>query len=219
MPPAYDLKTIYPNQKRLSSSQALGYEKSPPEFYTEYVLGVRRPTSVPMHIGSIFSELYRDRSYEARKALAYVKAPARIADLFERVIVAMPVVESEVALIATLNGWGIRATLDGFDDASDMIIENKTGGATLEYPNGWTQERVNFNDQITLQAWVFWKLKGRLPRKIQLNWVDTRANAVNPLHTFKTSRSVKALKLFERRLECIIENVEAQNWTQYLYEN
>ena len=215
--PEYDYKSLYPYTKTLSSSQVLLYEEDPSAFYTEYVLGVRRPESVAMLQGSIFSELHRDRNFDFRTALADAGAPKRIGDLFENVIGKFPVVPAEVEMICEHNGWKFRATLDGYVHEEHTNIENKTGGATRMHPEGWTQERVNFSDQITFQAWCKWKRDGITFKTILLNWVDIRPRAPRPLTTFKTSRRVPALKNFERRVEAVVAGIEAENWTEPIY--
>jgi len=217
--PEYDFKSLYPYTKTLSSSQIILYEEDPAAFYTEYVLGVRRPASVAMMVGSIFSELHRDRNFDFKTALAEAKAIKRITDLFEQVIRQFPVVPAEIELHGEHKGWKVRATLDGFVESEYTIIENKTGGKTREHPEGWTQERTNFSYQITIQAWCHWKKYGVLPRRILLNWVNTEARAQRPLTTFKTSRSVKALRMFEARLDAVIAGIEAENWTVPIYGN
>ena len=211
--PEYDFKSLYPYTKTLSSSQIILYEQDPAAFYTEYVLGVRRPASTAMMVGSIFSELHRDRSFDFKTALTEAKAIKRIADLFEMVIRQFPVVPAEIELFGEHKGWKVRATLDGFVESEYTIIENKTGQVE------WTQERTNFSDQITIQAWCHWKKYSILPRRILLNWVNTAARAQRPLTTYKTSRSVKALRMFEARLDAVIAGIEAENWTVPIYGN
>jgi len=210
--PEYNLKELYPNTKMLSSSQVLKYAESPADFYTEYVLGVKRPPSVPMLIGSIFSALHEFRDFPAREALLQVKAPKRIGDLFEDVIRHFPVVPSEVALIADHKGWQFRATLDGFVEEEYIIIENKTGQVE------WTQERTNFSDQITFQSWCHLKKYNVLPLKILLNWVNTAPQARKTLTTYKTSRTMKNLVRFENSvIDLVIDGIEAENWTKPIY--
>lgn len=210
--PEYDRKSIYPNKKVLSSSQVLLYEKDPASFYTCYELGAVGEKSIPMLVGSVFAALHEMRNFDHRAVLAEIGAPKHIPDLFERVIKHFPVVPAEQALLAPLGKWKIRVTLDGLLLDQWTIIENKTG------EKQWNKERVNFDDQLTIQAWAFWKVHGVIPKQILLNWVNTKKNCTKELHTFKTTRSVKAVKMFERRIEAVIAGIEAQNWTQPLYE-
>lgn len=209
--PEYDFKSLYPYTKTLSSSQVLRYAEDPQLFYSEYVLGVKKPPSVAMQTGSIFSALHEDRNFPQREALAQVGAPKRIGDLFESVIKRFPVVPAEIVMICKHGKWKFRATLDGYCDWEYTIIENKTG--KLE----WTQERANFSKQITFQSWVHWKKHSLIPKKILLNYVDTNARATNILQTFKTSRSVKGLKQFENLVDLVVEGIEVENWTQPIY--
>lgn len=210
----YDVKSLYPNCKCLSSTQFLDYEKSPANFYTRWIVGESNGGSVSMKIGRIFSALYKNRELDFRGLLKEAKAPTRYADLFEQVIKLFPILKGgnpEFPLIAKHKGWELRATLDDFVKNQFTIIENKTGQVE------WTQERTNFSDQITFQAWCHWKKYKVPPKQIILNWVDCRPKATKLVHTFKTSRSLKALKMFENRIDTVIENIEAGNFTKFIY--
>jgi hypothetical protein len=217
--PEYKSDDLYPHTKRLSSSQFLKYEKDPAEFFAEYVLGVKQKSNPKMLAGSAFSYLYEHRDFPITTFLKQEKVPAaaRLGDLFERCVRQMPVLPAEVEMICGFKGWEFRATLDGYAENDMIIIENKTGGATRAFPDGWTQERVNFDDQLTFQAWCHWQYRNVIPKKILLQWVDTRPSAKQPLTTFKTTRSTKNLKNFEKRVETVITNLEAGNFTNPLY--
>jgi hypothetical protein len=91
------------------------------------------------------------------------------------------------------------------------IVENKTGTTV------WDQERVNGNDQLTFQAFVHWRKYGIPPRKIIVNWVDCRPSATQRIHTFQTTRSIRHLEQFEARVETVIANLEAENFTKPVY--
>ena len=209
--PEYDFKNLHPYKKILSSSQVLTYEEDPSKFYLEYMLGAKRKPSTAMLTGSIFAELHNHRNFNFRSALAEIKAPVRIGDLFAEVIKAFPIIPAEVPLKCKYRSWTFRATLDGFVEAVYTIEEDKTGKVP------WTQERTDSSDQITFQSWVHWKKYGIVPKKIILNWVDTRFNTTKKLSTFKTSRTIKGLKMFEQRLDAVIEGIEAENFTNQLY--
>lgn len=209
--PEYNSKELYPHFKMLSSSQFLMYEKDPKDFYIRYQLGADDKHSIAMQVGSIFSELHRDRAFDHKAALASIKAPRRLAGLFESAIKAMPVIPAEVKLVCKLGKWKFRATLDGYVQDSYTIVENKTGKL------GWNQERVDFSDQLTFQAWVHWKKFGVIPKSIILNWVNTNSSSSCLVRTFKTTRSVKCLKMFERRVEAVISSLEAGNFTNKIY--
>lgn len=215
MLPEYDRKSLYPNTKMLSSSQFLCYEKDPAFFYERYCLPNDDTGTVKMQIGRIFSALYQNRELDYRTYLTEAKAPKRIADLFGEVITKFPVLNGgypEYPLTTEFSGWGFRATLDDFVERHFTVIENKTG------EREWTQERVNFDDQLTFQAWVHWKKYGVPPRTIILNWVNTKAGARTVLQSFKTSRSIRGLKLFEERVQTVVENLEAGNFTKNIYD-
>ncbi len=207
----YDFESLYPNHKVLSSSQFLLYEEDPQRFYIEYVLGARRKASKAMMIGSIFSALHEDRKFNFREELLKIKAPKRIGDLFDDVIKKFPIIPAEIALKCKVGKWSLRATLDGFLEDYSTIVENKTGQVD------WTQERADFSDQVTFQAFVHWKKYGELPKKIILNWVSTNPRSTQKIITFKTSRSVRTMKVFEQRVDRVIENIEAGNFTRNFY--
>lgn len=206
--PEYDLLGIYPHKRVLSSSQVLLYLKDPQAFYTTYQLGVAKDETVPMLVGRIFSALYADRKYPVREALTQIGAPRHLADRFETVIKRLPVTEAEVPFHVEHNGWGFRITLDGYEGKVYTIVENKTG------QTAWTQERTNTDLQLTMQGWAHKKLKDVPPRRIILNYVDTRPSAKTILQSFNTSRSTKAIANFEKLVEMAIEGIEAGNWTK-----
>lgn len=218
--PSYDRATLYPNKKRLSSSQFLKYEENPCLFYTDYVIGVHRESSPAMVIGSIFSAVYADRDFPYIRALDTLvpvgkSRPhiARAKERFAKALAIFPPINPEYPLIAEFNGWEFRASLDDVFLDTHTIIENKTGETE------WTQERTNFSEQITFQAWAYWKKYGIIPRKIMLNWVDLRStpSASSLPVTFKTSRSISALQQFENRIKYVIENIDAGNFTNQIY--
>jgi len=205
----YDFKNLYPYKKILSSSQMLSYEEDPSRFWIEYFLGAKREPSKPMLTGSIFSELHNHRDFDFRSALATMGVPARIGDLFAEVIRAFPVIPSEIPLKCKYNGWILRATLDGA--SGETIIENKTG--QME----WDQSRTDSSDQITFQSFVYWKKNKKVPKVIILNWVDTRSKTTKKLQTFKTKRTISQLKEFEKRVDYVLKNIDAENFTNQLY--
>lgn len=211
--PEYDSKSIYPNEKALSSSQFLLYEKDPQAFWLKYALGTAGNRSQAMDIGRIFSAAYADRSLPFSLYLEEIGCSPKFINLFGQALAKFPVLggQPEFPAWCSIKGWKFRATLDDYLDWDYTIIENKTG----KMP--WTQERVNFDDQLTFQSWVHWKKFGVPPRKIILNWWDTGKTSAPMIHTFKTSRTVNALKQFEKRVEVVIENLEAHNFTRPIY--
>ena len=212
--PEYDSVTIYPHFNVLSSSQFLTYEKDPQKFYTEYVIGAKNGGTVKMAQGRIFSAMYADRSLPFREHLMAIGAKGRIADRFDYAIKLMPVLKGgspEYPLLADFGGWGFRATLDDFVESQDVIIENKTG------EKAWSQERADTDDQITFQAWCFWVKYKRLPKKIVLNWVDLRPSTNKFLHCFVTTRNVQDMQEFHERVQVVIDNLNAENFSTPLY--
>ena len=211
----YNFKELYPNYKRLSSSQMLLYEKDPEAFFLEYTMGVRRESTNAMNFGKLFSAAYADRKYDWREGAKYLEIkPVRLYDLLERALKAMPELpkeQCEFQLRFKYNGWYMRITPDAVIQTQHDLIENKTGQVE------WTQERANFDDQITLQAWGYWKKYGIQPRRIWLNWVDTSPKATKLIHTFKTTRSIKNLRNMDARVEVVIKGIEAENFTKNIY--
>ena len=213
--PIYDSASLFPNAKRLSSSQIICYDKKPEEFYLRHVLGVNAEPSVAMRIGSIFSALYQNRNLNYKKFLCEMHGAVKYIQLFERNIKKFPVIKNghpEYPFIVKLGDWELRITLDDFVKDQFVIIENKTGQTE------WTQERVDEDFQVTMQAWGCWKTLGVLPKKIFLNWLDMRPNTRKELWTFKTSRTMKQVRECEKKLEVIIKNIEIGNFTKSIYD-
>jgi hypothetical protein len=213
--PKYDSASLYPHTKRISSSQFISYLRNPQEFYLNHTMGITtRPTSNKMIIGSIFSALYQNRNFNYKKCLTEIKEQKYI-PLFERNIKKFPVIKGghpEFPFIVKVGDWEIRITLDDFVKDDFIIIENKTGQTE------WTQERVDTDPQLSLQAWGCWKTLGVPPKKIFLNWLDMRPKTRQELRTFKTSRSMKTLKFYQTLVEMVIKNIEAGNFTKSIYE-
>ena len=215
-PMAYDNENAYPNKKILTSSQFLLYEKDPQAFYMQYVLGVRRKSSNAMNAGKLFAAMCADRKFDYKKAFEELKIrPKRLLETMEKAIACipeMPKKNCEYVLMPKIkNGWRIRATLDMYVPENPDDIEFKTGQVE------WTQERVNFSDQLTFQALAQKLEKGIKFRKMFLSWIDFRANATKLIRTFTTTRSDKSLKMMLDRVEAVIDNIEAENWTTPIY--
>ena len=211
--PSYDSASIYPFCKCLSSSQFLLYESNPQEFFMRYELGVGGRMTPAMNLGRIFSACYQNRSLDAKAILSENGFAPRIIELFIAALACFPVQKygsPELPMRCEFNGWEFRATLDDYIEKTLTVIENKTGQTE------WNQERVNFSDQITFQAWTHWKLKGIPPRKIILNWWNTKNRNLD-VRTFKTSRSLGCLRNFDKRVEVVVQNIEAKNFTNPLY--
>lgn len=206
----YDHDSIYPNKKELSSSQVIGYYDDPANFHREYVIGIRRPTSKPMHIGKVFSAMYADRKFDWITALRDGGITnKRIYQVLGDVIDRFPVIpkkECEYPLRCSYRGWRFRATLDGYP-LKRIDVENKTG--TTE----WTQQRADESVQVTFQYWVKWKKDKCLFDYCQLNWVDLRAKSNQFIKTFITERTVDQLVEFEKRyIDSVIDGIEAEDW-------
>jgi hypothetical protein len=211
----YKMAELYPHTKKLSSTQFSDYEKDPFEFHLRWVLGVEMKKSPALIAGLAFSEVFADRSFDLAGTCRAGGVSEKVIDRLTSAISKFPILpfeDCEVEQVAQYRGWEFRSTLDGYVPSMFDIIENKTSG--LE----WTQEKVNFLDQLTFQAWVHWKLKGFPPRKIIVNVVDTSGRAKMPILVFKTSRTVKCLKEFEKRVDAVIDGIEAGNFTQKLYD-
>lgn len=205
----YDLLSIYPNKKCLSSSQVLGVIENPAQFYQEYVVGVRRATSDAMHIGKVFSAMYEDRSFNWKKSLQdFGITNARIYRALEQAISQFPVLpkgEAEYPLKCRYKGWQFRATLDGYHDKR-IDIENKTGQTE------WNQARADESLQITFQYWVKWYKDKALFDECQLNWVDLRASAPKLVNSFTTHRDFTHIEEMDKLVDRAIEIIEAEAW-------
>ena len=212
--PEYDLKSLFPNTKTISSSQFLNYEEDPEAFYLRYVMGISQGDSVPMAIGRIFSAKYADRSLDADSCLKELGCKTDFIKMFDTAVTRLPVLKGghpEYPLICEYRGWKFRATLDDYVGASFVVIENKTGQVV------WDQDRANSSDQVTFQAWCHWVKYGVAPSKIILNWWNTKQKNFCDVRSFKTSRSVKYLKQFQERVDIVIDNLNAENFTNKIY--
>lgn len=212
--PEYDSKSLYPNHKALSSSQFLLYEEDPQAFWLKYCLGVRHEGSQAMGIGRIFSAAYADRSLPFKPYLEEIGCTQRFINLFGDALARFPALKGgacEYEVWVEYRGWKFRATLDCYVPKFLMDVENKTG----KMP--WTQERVNFSDQLTFQAWAHWAKEGVPFRQIVLNWWDTSKTSSVQVSSFKTSRTIKSLKDFQARVDVVIDNLEAHNFTNPIY--
>ena len=206
--PEYDIKSLYPNKKRLSSTQFLDYEDDPEKFYLKWVMGVRGEDSLAMQIGRLFSAKYADRSIDADTMLKEIGCKPDFVKMFDQAVTKLPVLKGghpEYPLVCEYRGWEFRATLDDYVGKSFVVIENKTGQVV------WDQERANTSDQVTFQAWVHWVKHGVAPSKIILNWWNTKQKNFCDMRSFKTSRSVKYLKQFQERIDLVIDNLEIEN--------
>jgi len=212
--PEYDTKSLYPNEKALSSSQFALYEEDPQAFFLKYMLGAKGEPSQAMSIGRIFSAAYADRTLPFKPYLEEAGCSPKFINLFAEALAKFPVIKGgrpEHEIWVSYRGWKFRATLDCYVDWCFMDVENKTG----KMP--WTQERTNFSEQITFQAWTHW-LKHKVPfRSITLNWWNTGIVSHVAIQSFKTSRSITALRAFQARVDVVIDNLEAHNFTNPIY--
>ncbi len=217
----YKANELWPHTKVLSSSQFLLYLASPERFGVEYKDGLPRSEGHALRLGRGFSEAFADRQFDLR---AYAKAEKLRMPEVERLIAALPLLahaeRCEEELFADVGrGWKLRATLDGYNPSRWEIIENKIGAEPNDYtrrmgiPMGWTQERVNFDNQLTFQAFVHWKAITVQPSRIVLNWIPT-TKSKTMVHRFKTSRSIAKLKQFGDLVAVVIENIEAGNFSR-----
>lgn len=207
--PEYDTASLYPNTKRLSSSQVLTYLKDPQRFYVEYVLGGKGEKSKAMMLGSIFSACYQNRELDYEKLLSDEGFSPDIINLFGQALSRFPVQINgfpEYPMIAEHKDWEFRASLDDYIEKEHIIIENKTGKAY------WTEKRVEEDMQLTFQAWCHWKKIKKTPKYILLSWWNTGTKSLR-IKNFKTKRTVSQLKEFEKLIDKVIQNLEAQNFS------
>jgi hypothetical protein len=133
--------------------------------------------------------------------------------LFDTVLSRFPVLKNghpELAMVCEYKGWEFRATLDDYVESSLTIIENKTGVVL------WDKARAHSSDQITFQNWVHWKKTGKLAKKTILNWWNT-AKKTPDIRSYPTSRTLPQLREFEKRVDTVIEHLEAGNFNKPLY--
>lgn len=205
----YKKEELYPNSKTLSSSQFLDYVADPKRFFLDWFLGVEREASDAMKIGLCFSEMFADRSFDYKSYLLENGISPIIIRRLEEAIERFPELPKdscEKEIYAEHNGWRFRATLDGYIESKNVIIENKTGKAQ--------RDRTEFvtSPQIDFQAWAVWKKTGELPNKIICNWVDLNAHPEDRVHSWTVNRSLQQVKTFEKLVNVVIDNLEAENF-------
>lgn len=205
----YNHKALYPYTKVLSSSQFLCYLRSPQDFELKYKIGMPEAQGPALLLGKGFAEARANPEFDLRAYASEQKLPRAAV---ERLVAALPLLarpeQCEREMIAPVGrGWELRATLDGYNPGRYEIIEDKTGSVV------WTQERVNFDNQITFQSFVHWKLIGVQPARTILNWVPT-VKADHMVYRFKTTRSIAKLKQFGELVDTVIENIEAGNFSR-----
>lgn len=187
----YNSAELYPFEKCVSSSQLILLDKDEERFTKQYVIG-EEIYSVPLLIGTIFSEMYAGNT----KALDLLKeakvCEPYIYERLEKAIKQIPkATKTEEEIRVQFDNWTIRVTLDGFFPKENTVIENKTGKTI------WTQEAVESDKQVSLQSWAVWKTTGKIPT-IFLNWVDFNKNSSKHIQSFKVKKTVIELKKFER---------------------
>jgi len=210
----YNHKELYPNTKQLSSSQVLDFIRNPSDFHVTWVMGVREEPSQPMINGSVFSELFAGATGEERKELLSLLRPRRLIDTYLAALKVLPNIPPqfcEVSIRAKVGSWKVRVTPDALLAEQYEIIENKTG------QKPWDQERCNFDQQITMQAWAFWKKYGVPPKRIRLNWVNTSLHSTKVVESFVTRRTMTSIKRMDALVQTVIEHIEAGDFTSSLY--
>lgn len=203
----YRAQDLYPHHKVLSSSQFLCYLRSPRDFYTRYVLGLPEVQGPALRLGKGFAEARSNAQFDLKSYAESEKLPKAAVD---RLLAALPLLAraelSEHELSPKVGKWKLRATLDGYDPKRYLITEDKTGQVE------WNQERVNFDNQLTFQAYAHWLTYGVPPARIVLNWIPT-GKMPHMVYRFNTTRSIAKLKQFGRLVETVIANIEAEQFT------
>lgn len=211
----YKKESLYPNTKVLSSSQFIDYARSPKNFYEKWVAGFEMKRSVALEVGVAFGELYADRNFDYRSYLLNcgLKVPARLIDLIGSVIKYFPKANKpEHELLIPFGGWKLRITLDDFYPKHGIIVEHKTSGL------GWSQEVADNHIQITLQQWGYWKKQKKIPKRTQLNWIDTGYHPRKPVETFEIKKTKEQLEMFEKTIVVpVLKHLESKNFSVNIF--
>ena len=186
--PIYSVKNSSP-KGHLSWSQMNLWEKDPNLYYQVYCEGI---------------ENFRSKYLELGKRMATTLENGKSDDgdpMLELMAVYMPSYPAkEFEIKVNFEGIPIVGKLDGFNKETLTIGEYKSG-------KNWTQSMVDDTGQLTMYALLVWLKYKKLPAKILLHWAktdeDMEGNLVltGDIKTFKTSRSLKDLILFSKRIK------------------
>ena len=165
------------------------WEKDPNLYYQVYCEGI---------------DNFRSKYLELGKRMATTLENGKSDDgdpMLELMAVYMPSYPAkEFEINALFEGIPLVGKLDGWNKETLTIGEYKSG-------KKWTQSMADNTGQLTMYALLVWIKYKKLPTNIYLHWArtdeDMEGNLIltGDIKTFKTSRSLKDLISFSKRIK------------------
>src|SRR5574343_855975 len=179
----------------LSWSQLNRWEKDPNMYYQVYFEGLDQFRTKYLELGKRMATTL-ENGFDCERD-----------PLFEMLAAFMPAYpRREFDVKANFEGIPLVGKLDGFNEKTLKVGEYKTG-------KNWTQSMVDQTGQLTFYALLVWLKYKKLPKEIFLHWARTDEDMEGNLKltcdikTFKTSRSLKDLILFSKRIKLAWEGI------------
>lgn len=191
-----------------SWSQYFLFGRSPEEYRRRYILGEKGFTTKQTIFGKEMA-LIREGKQGTEDILI---------ESIKNFLPQYPVREKEMEIKVMINGKAVvlLGKPDGVDPKKHIIGDDKTGKL-------WTQKMADESEQLTWYAYIYWKIKGVIP-KLQINWIETEivdglVVATGNVKTFETTRSVKDFIVLQSRInhrwKGILELCEKE-WSEVL---
>lgn len=188
------------NRDYFSYSQFALWITSPKEFYRRYVLGEPSFSNKYMRLGS---EFMKALEYDEYERFSVIKDVPKLEQFERHLEWSIKVGEVDVKLVGIV---------DSISDDMLQFVEYKTG----KYP--WTQELVDYNDQILWYAYLIYKCKRVIPTAVLIHIetsedtgsLDFTGNVYSYVRKQITARD---LTNFENRIKQAIIEIE-----EYEYE-
>jgi len=189
----------------ISFSQYSTYQRSPENYFKEYILGMRREPTKPMTLGKIFDEAFSNRDVKWKPQLKSFGFEKYI-PIFERALSVMteaPKNQCQFKVLADNKPLLLYSIYDVYYPTLFHIIEIKFGEREHTQESADTMEQLSFYD-------LSHTLKFRVPpTRMSLVWVNSKTGDVK---MFKTKRSANQRKLFKSSVDYVSECIIAGKW-------
>jgi hypothetical protein len=203
-------------KKALSYSEWYCWTKRPWEYNARYIEGIDQPETPAMNYGKIVHQAIENPMYEWQPAMlskGFSRSQIHIArKLIDNVIggrMENPV-ESEVKLMADFNDIQLFSIFDGLNREQRILEEMKTTAS----PDRYTQWSVDFHDQVTFYALVYYQLFHAFFTDVRLLVMDTSKGTVKRYHTVRSRRDI--LDMADHINRCVGEMRTAGIWEKRL---
>jgi len=178
------------------------------EYYRRYILGEEEEPDEKMRLGTIIHRTIEDPRYnwlyELRQMGYKGKQIKNIRKLLDKAMLLRPK-ESEVTLTADLEGVKLLAIFDGLDKNERILDEFKT----TDNNDSWHQWRVDWDEQLSFYALVYYFSYHKYFREIRLHRINTTTGTIR---TFYTIRSLRDVKEIEKKIKKTISEIKEAGW-------